>query len=82
MLTELRAQGILKSRPATVKNVPYAEYLHYFVIEPQAWDHPKTGEKIPTRTTRVKRSSIPWLHERLTTYLGYRPRPGGPARTR
>lgn len=73
MLIELRAQKILKSHPKSVKNVPYAEYEHYFFVEPQTWDHPDTGEKIPSRTTRVKRSSIPWLHERLTTYLGYRP---------
>lgn len=74
MLAELRAQKILKSQPAELKNVPYAEYLQYFDVEIQSWTNPNTGDKHATRTTRVKRSSIPWLHERLTRYRGHRPR--------
>lgn len=73
MLIELREQKVLKSFPRSLKNTPYAKYLHFFDVEPTGWVNPKTGETVPTRSTRVRRSSIPWLHERLTTYLGHRP---------
>jgi prophage antirepressor-like protein len=73
MTRELRAQHVLKDKPKAEHNTPYAEFLQYFFVEPTAWDNPKNGEKVPSRTTRVRRSSIPWLHDRLTTHLGHRP---------
>jgi DNA-damage-inducible protein D len=55
----LRDNGVLQSRSG-VKNHPYQRYIDagWFTVAPGSYEHPLTGERIATQTTRVRPAGI------------------------
>lgn len=60
MMRELRRLGVIQGN-----RLPYRRYSHHFKVIPGTRVHPKTGETIPTATTYVLPSGIPFLRRKL-----------------
>ena len=64
MMRELRRNGVLQSN-----NLPYQRYEHHFKVTPQTYKNRKSGETIPTATTSVWPSGIPFIKRKLAGSL-------------
>lgn len=64
MMRELRRRGVLQGN-----NLPYRRYAHHFKVVPGTRTHPHTGDLIPTATTHVLPSGIPFIRRKLAGAL-------------
>lgn len=64
MLRQLKQLGVVQSN-----RLPYQRYAHHFKVMPTTYPHPNTGELIPSFTTHVLPSGIPFLRKKLATAL-------------
>lgn len=60
MMRELRRAGVLQGN-----NLPYQRYSHHFKVVPGTYVNAKTGETVPTATTYVRPSGVPFLRKKL-----------------
>lgn len=64
MMRELRRSGVLQGN-----NLPYQRYSHHFKVVPGTYTNAKTGETVPTATTYVLPSGVPFLRKKLAGVL-------------
>ena len=60
MMRELRRLGVLQGN-----NLPYRRYDHHFQVTPSTYTNPKTGDVVPTATTTVLPTGLPFLRRKL-----------------
>lgn len=60
LMRELRGLGVLQAN-----NLPYRRYDHHFRVTPGTYVNRKTGEVVPTATTTVLPTGLPFLRRKL-----------------
>lgn len=64
LFRECRRAGILQGN-----NLPYQRYEHHFKVIPGTYKNRKTGETVPTATTKVRPSGVDFLRKKLAGVL-------------
>lgn len=64
LFREARRAGILQGN-----NLPYQRYEHHFKVIPGTYKNRKTGDTVPTATTKVRPSGVDFLRKKLAGAL-------------